>query len=91
MPFFGFMLLMIGYSWFFAWVRQASGKRTMAGLIMHGLSNAFVPLFPTLVMVEGAAQPRFWIWISLTFVIGLVTMAIRSRKTSQTEAVREIA
>jgi hypothetical protein len=42
-------------------------------------------------MVEGAAQPRFWIWISLTFVIGLVTMAIRSRKTSQTEAVREIA
>ncbi len=81
MPFAGFVLLMVGYSWFFAWVRQASGKRTMAGLVAHGLSNAFVPLFPTIVMVRGAEQPRFWIWASLTFIIGLVTMVIRSRKT----------
>ncbi len=56
MPFAGFVLLMVGYSWFFAWVRQASGKRTMAGLVAHGLSNAFVPLFPTIVMVKGADQ-----------------------------------
>jgi uncharacterized protein len=82
MPFFGFMMLTTGYCWFFAWVRQASGKRTLAGLVTHGWANAFVPLFPTLVMAKGAAQPRFWIWVSLTFVIGLITMAIRSRKTS---------
>jgi membrane protease YdiL (CAAX protease family) len=81
MPFAGFMLLTVGYSWFFAWVRQTSGKRTMAGLYAHGLANAFIPLFPTLVMVEGAAQPRFWIWVSLTFVIGLVTMFFRSRRS----------
>jgi len=31
-------------------------------------------------MVAGASQSRYWIWVSLTFVIGLVTMAIRSRK-----------
>lgn len=80
MPFAGFVLLMIGYSYFFAWVRQSSGKRSMAGLVTHGWANAFVPLFPTLVMVEGAKQPRFWIWVCLTFVIGLVTMVIRSRK-----------
>jgi CAAX protease family protein len=80
MPFAGFALLMIGYSYFFAWVRQSSGKLTLAGLVTHGWANAFVPLFPTLVMVEGAMQPRFWIWVCLTFVIGLVTMAIRSRK-----------
>jgi hypothetical protein len=35
-PFAGFMLLTIGYSWFFAWVRQVSGKRTLAGSIAHG-------------------------------------------------------
>jgi membrane protease YdiL (CAAX protease family) len=76
MPFAGFVLLTTGYSWFFAWVRQASGKRTWAGLISHGWANAFVPLFPTVAMVAGAAQPRHWIWVSLTFVIGLMTMAL---------------
>jgi len=81
MPFSGFMLLTVGYSWFFAWVRLVSGKRTMAGLFTHGLANAFIPLFPTIVMVQGAEQPRFWIWVSLTFVIGLVTMVFRSRRS----------
>ena len=82
-PFAGFMLLTIGYSWFFAWVRQAAGKRTLAGLVTHGWANAFVPLFPTLVMVEGAAQPRYWIWATLTFMIGLATMLMRSLRTSK--------
>jgi uncharacterized protein len=81
-PFAGFMLLIIGYSWFFAWVRQSSGKRTMAGLVAHGWANAFVPLFPTLLMATGADQTRYWIWASLTFVIGLVTMVLRSRRSS---------
>ena len=80
-PFAGFVMLTIGYSWFYAWVRQSSEKRTLAGLFAHGLANAFVPLFPVVVMVEGAPQPRYWIWVSLTFLIGLVTMVIRSRKT----------
>jgi hypothetical protein len=78
MPFAGFLLNCVGYSWFHAYVRQTSGKRTWSGLVSHGWANAFVPLFPTVVMVAGAAQPRFWIWVSLTFVIGLITMAIRS-------------
>jgi hypothetical protein len=29
-------------------------------------------------MVAGAAQTRYWIWVGLTFAIGLITMAIRS-------------
>ena len=81
MPFAGFVLLTTGYSWFFAWVREVSGKRTWAGLITHGWANAFIPLFPTLVMAAGVAQQRYWIWVGLTFVIGLITMAIRSQKT----------
>ena len=81
MHFGGFILLTVGYSWFFSWIRHVSGKRTMAGLLAHGWANAFIPLFPTIVMVDGAAQPRFWIWVSLTFMIGFVTMLLRSRKT----------
>ena len=84
MPFAGFVLLCIGYSWFFAWVRESSGKRTLAGVITHGWANGFNPLFPPLVMVAGAAQPRFWIWVSLTFVIGLIMTFIRTRKTNVT-------
>jgi membrane protease YdiL (CAAX protease family) len=80
MPFAGFILLTTGYSWFFAWVRQVSGRRTWAGLITHGWANAFIPLFPTVSMVAGASQSRIWIWVSLTFVIGLITMTLRSRK-----------
>ncbi|MCC6189158.1 MAG: CPBP family intramembrane metalloprotease [Anaerolineales bacterium] len=87
MPFAGFVLLTIGYSWFFAWVRQAAGKRTWAGLMTHGWANAFIPLFPTVVMAAGAAQPRYWIWVSLTFAIGVTTMALRSRQQRQSGVV----
>lgn len=55
-PFIGFALVLIGYSYFFSAIRQAAGKRTTAGLIAHGWGNAFVPLFPTIVMTEGAMQ-----------------------------------
>jgi membrane protease YdiL (CAAX protease family) len=79
-PFLGFALVLIGYSYFFAWVRQSSGKRTMAGLVAHGWGNAFVPLFPTIVMAGGAAQQRYWIWAGLTLLAGVVAMIVRSRK-----------
>lgn len=62
-------------------MREAAGKRTMAGLVAHGWGNAFVPLFPTIVMAEGAAQPRYWIWAGLTLLAGLLAMVVRSRRT----------
>ena len=79
MSFPAFMLLTTGYSWFFSWVRHASGKRTMAGLYVHGLANAFVPVFPTLVMKADAPQPRFWIFAGVMFVVGLATTTLRLR------------
>ena len=78
MSFPGFMLMTTGYSWFYSWVRQASGKRTLAGLFVHGLANAIIPVFPLTIMVPGAPQPRFWIYAVLIFVIGILTMALRS-------------
>ncbi|MDO8847679.1 MAG: type II CAAX endopeptidase family protein [Coriobacteriia bacterium] len=79
-PFVGFTLVLIGYSYLYAAVREAAGKRTMAGLVAHGWGNAFVPLFPTIVMAEGAAQPRYWIWAGLTLLAGVVAMVVRSRR-----------
>lgn len=62
---------------FFSTVRQAAGKPTMAGLVAHGWGNAFVPLFPTIVMAEGAAQQRYWIWAGLTLLAGALAMTMR--------------
>lgn len=80
MHFGGFVILTIGWSWIFAWVRYASGKRTLAGPYAHGLANAFTSVFPTIAMAEGAPQTRFWIWVSLTFVVGMSTVLFRSLK-----------
>ncbi|QQO08767.1 CPBP family intramembrane glutamic endopeptidase [Breznakiella homolactica] len=75
MNFFGFLMLTTGYSFFFAWVLRASGNRPLSALIAHGTANAFIPVFPVVIMIPGAAQPRFWLWVSFTLVIGIVTTA----------------
>ncbi len=82
MPFVGFTLLLIGYSFFFAAIRAAAGKRTMAGLVTHGWANAFVPLFPVIVMAEGAVQQRFWIYAGLSLLAGVVAMIVRLRSAA---------
>ena len=65
-------MLMLGYSFFYSWVREASGKRPLAGMIAHGTANAFVPLFPVVVLNVNAVQVRYWIWVSLTMAIGII-------------------
>jgi membrane protease YdiL (CAAX protease family) len=84
-PFLGFTLVLIGYSYLYAAVREAAGKRTMAGLVAHGWGNAFVPLFPTIVMAEGAAQPRYWLWAGLTLLAGLAAMVLRAKSACRGE------
>ena len=86
MPFLGFALYLIGCSYLFAAMRKAAGKRTLAGLVAHGWGNALVPLFPTLVMAEGAAQQRYWIWAGLTLFAGLVATVVRSRRPRAADA-----
>lgn len=83
-PFVGFALVLIGNSYFFSFVRQTTGKRTMAGLVAHGWGNALVPLFPTLVMAKGVAQQRYWIWAGLSVLVGVTTMFVRLRKVRST-------
>jgi len=77
MNFGGFILLMTGYSFVFSWIRKISGDRPFSGLYAHGLANAIIPLMPTFNMQENKLQPRFWIWVILTFIIGIMITAIR--------------
>ncbi|MDP4189894.1 MAG: type II CAAX endopeptidase family protein, partial [Bacteroidota bacterium] len=50
MNFGGFILLTIGYSFIFSWIRSISGFRPLSGLYTHGVANAFVPLMPILIL-----------------------------------------
>jgi hypothetical protein len=80
MPFFGFMLITIGYSYFYSWVREASGRRLFSGLVVHGAGNAFAALFPSLVPETGANQIRYWINALLALIIGILVVVIRIYK-----------
>ena len=64
-----FLLLTTGYSWFFSWIRKASGQRTFSGIYAHACINVFGSLFPI------GPPARYWLWVSFAFVIGLVTVS----------------
>lgn len=84
MNFGGFLLLMTGYSFIFSWIRKISGNRPFSGLFAHGLANAIIPMMPTFNIQEGSMQPRYWIWVTLTFIIGIVITALRKKSTGLT-------
>lgn len=71
MNFIGFCILTISYSFILSWIVKASGERPFSALVAHGTANAFIPLFPILVMADGVQQTRFWIWISVTLFISI--------------------
>jgi len=79
MNFGGFILLIVGYSFILSWVRKISGSKPFSGLYAHGLANAFIPLMPTLIMQKNVPQPHFWIWVSLTFIIGIIITFLRDK------------
>jgi len=83
MNFIGFTMLTLGYSLFFSWVMKSSGNRPLAGLVAHGTANAFIPVFPTIIMKFDVPQIRFWIWTSLTLIIGVAIMAISTYNTKK--------
>ena len=71
MNFRGFILLLVGYSFIFSWTRKISGNRPFSGLYTHGVANAFIPLMPILILQKDVLQQRFWIWVTLTLLIGI--------------------
>jgi membrane protease YdiL (CAAX protease family) len=80
MNFGGFIFLMIGYSFILCWIRNISGNRPFSGIYVHGLFNAFIPLMPPLIMQKNMPQPRFWIWVILTFSIGILITILRDKE-----------
>ncbi len=78
MNFGGFMMLTVGYSFLFSWAMKKGGYRPLLGLIMHGTANSLIPVFPILIMQQGAAQPRFWLWVSLTLASGILIAVLHA-------------
>jgi hypothetical protein len=65
---------LIGESFFFSWVMKASGGRPLSAIIAHGTINAFVSLFPTIVMEPDVVQVRWWIHQILVLAAGVLFM-----------------
>ena len=86
MNFFVFMSMTIGYSFIFSWVIKASGNRLLSGLFAHGAANAFMPLFPTLILEHNVKQTRFLIYGLLVLTIGIIIVSIRTYKSKNTSA-----
>ena len=84
--FFGFALMCIGYSYFFSWIIKLSGNRLLSGVVAHGAANAFVPLFPAVILAENTRQTRFWIYCIITLVIGLIVVSARTYKNKKYSA-----
>ena len=78
MNFLGFTFLCIGYSYFFSWVIKASGNRFFSGLIVHGVANTVVVVFPFLIMEDNVKQIRYWIYCLLILIIGVIIVIIRT-------------
>jgi uncharacterized protein len=72
--------IIVGYSFILSWIRKISGDRPFSGLYAHGVANAFIPFMPTLIMQKNLPQPHFWIWVVLTFIIGIIITLIRDKK-----------
>jgi membrane protease YdiL (CAAX protease family) len=81
MNFGGFILLIVGYSFILSWIRKISGNKPFSGLYAHGLANAFIPLIPPLIMRNDVSQPRYWIWVTLTLLIGIIITFLRDKKS----------
>jgi membrane protease YdiL (CAAX protease family) len=79
--FFAFTLMCIGNSYFFSWVIKASGNRLLSGLVAQGAANAFVPLFPVVLMEENADTTRYWIYTIMIFAIGIIIVIARTLKS----------
>ena len=82
-PFFGFVLLTIGYSFIFSWLIESSGNRLFSGIVVHGAANTFAAIFPILIMGEDVIQIRYWIYCSLIFTSGMVIVALRIYKKTK--------
>jgi uncharacterized protein len=82
MPFIAFLIGSIGFSFLFSWVIKASGGRPLSGLIAHGTSNAFVPLFPSIIMEFGVIQTRWWIYNIIVLIVGSLFMLSLTKKSN---------
>jgi membrane protease YdiL (CAAX protease family) len=78
--FFCYMLLLIGYSYFFSWIINLSKNKLLSGIIAHGTVNAFFELFPPVVNEANNPQIRLWILSISTFIIGGIIVITRTMK-----------
>lgn len=74
MPFTAFLIGCIGLSFFLSWVVKASHQKPMSALVAHGTANAFMPVFPSLILATDVFQMHFWLLEFLMLGVGIIAI-----------------
>lgn len=56
---------------------NSNRKRT---IIASSLYIVGIPFMPTLIMQKNTPQPRFWIWVTMIFLIGILITVLRDEE-----------
>jgi hypothetical protein len=80
----GFVLFSVGCSLILSWFMRLSDNKPFAGIYAHGLANAFIAIMPVIVLQKHLPQPRYWIWVVSTLLVGIIITVYRKDGTLRT-------
>ncbi|MEE4195706.1 MAG: type II CAAX endopeptidase family protein [Anaerolineae bacterium] len=67
-----FVLMTTSISLVYTWLYNASGKKLIAVLILHAMSNTAAPLLPFLHGIEGKPETAYWVYAAVNVVFGVI-------------------
>lgn len=77
----GFILFSVGCSLILSWIIRISDNKPFTGIYAHGLANAFIAIMPVIVLQKQLPQPRYWIWVVSTLLIGIIITIFRKNNS----------
>ena len=76
MPFGGFLLMTVSLSIIMTWIYVESGGSMFLAMWTHGVSNAYMVVFPTLVLAP-VDQPGYWVFCCVLAAVAVVISLMR--------------
>jgi membrane protease YdiL (CAAX protease family) len=84
--FVAFVMMTISISFVYAWLYNASGKKLIAVLVLHAMSNTAAPLLPFLHGIEGKPETAYWLYAGINVLFGALFALILSKGSKQQPA-----
>lgn len=84
-----FVIMTTSISLVYAWLYNTSGKKLIAVLFLHAMSNTAAPLLPFLHGIEGKPETAYWVYAAVNAVFGIIfaVVLVKGNKQQQSESV----